>query len=543
MRPALPWILSAACALLACSSGALGTDAADAAPGGAPVTPPGEDAWRPADDARPVDPANAPDARRPGPPGPGPDTDADRPPGPDTDADPPPAPDADAAAPPDPPPGPVPDAATPPGPVPDAAPPPAPETAPPPPRVPTGHYASSLSTVGRVDANAATYMYAPAFVFDGALYHYYACVGVQGDFVQHKSAPTLAALAGAPMQTVLSPDPGETHTCDPAVVRGDDGRWYLHYSNTPGGVYTDAGVAVGDRPEGPFRKISQDLLGRYRDLSPGQYGRGQTTVARGHDGAWYMAFTNQIEPLERMSIVVLRSADPTFSVARDEVTRIDPGLLGGWSTQLSYDPRAQRYVFVEPAGGAGFLVTSFDTAWQHIGQETLPLPPGAGVPGEGQALLTDPEGRLLVGTPDAPGALVVAGATEGPDRGFPTWITGPNEFRTFRVFPVGIVDAVAGVPGAVQIAGWSFDPNDRGFPIDTHVYIGQAGVEHREGTNLGATAVDRPDVNATQGTAGPHGFWAEIPTAFRGDVDVCIAAINIGAGDNEWLACRSARVP
>jgi hypothetical protein len=427
--------------------------------------------------------------------------------------------------------------------VPDAAPPPAPETAPPPPRVPTGHYASSLSTVGRVDANAATYMYAPAFVFDGALYHYYACVGVQGDFVQHKSAPTLAALAGAPMQTVLSPDPGETHTCDPAVVRGDDGRWYLHYSNTPGGVYTDAGVAVGDRPEGPFRKISQDLLGRYRDLSPGQYGRGQTTVARGHDGAWYMAFTNQIEPLERMSIVVLRSADPTFSVARDEITRIDPGLLGGWSTQLSYDPRAQRYVFVEPAGGAGFLVTSFDTAWRHIGQETLPLPPGAGVPGEGQALLTDPEGRLLVGTPDASGSMVVAGATEGPDRGFPTWITGPNEFRTYRVFPVGIVDAVAGVPGAVQIAGWSFDPNDRGFPIDTHVYIGQAGVEHREGTNLGATAVDRPDVNATQGTAGPHGFWAEIPTAFRGDVDVCIAAINIGAGDNEWLACRSTRVP
>jgi hypothetical protein len=39
-----------------------------------------------------------------------------------------------------------------------------------------------------------------------------------------------------------------------------------------------------------------------------------------------------------------------------------------------------------------------------------------------------------------------------------------------------------------------------------------------------------------------HGFAAVIPTDQRGDLQVCIAAINIGSGDNEWLACTTATV-
>ncbi len=433
-------------------------------------------------------------------------------------------------------------------PTPDAAaspPPPGLDAAapPPPPPVPTGHYASTLATVGTADTNLNTYLYAPAFVYDAGLYHFFACAGVQGDWILHKSAPTLAGLENAPGNWALSPAPGENHNCDPAVIRGADGQWYLHYSNTPGGQYTDAGVAVAPSPEGPYRKLSMDLLGHFADLSPGQYGRGQTTVTRGPDGLYYMAFTNQIEPLEPMGIVVLRSAEPSFSIAREEVTRIGADRIGGWSTQLSYDPRSGHFVFIEPAGANGFVVTSFDAQWAFAGQEVLALPPGAGVPGEGQAFLTDAEGRLLVDSPDAHGSLVVVGATNGPERGgIPTWITGPSQFRVFRANPVGVVDAVVAVPGAVQVAGWSFDPNDRGFPLETHVYVGRPGGAERTGTNLGLTRVPRPDVNATQGTSGDHGFWAEIPTALRGEVEVCLAAINIGAGDNEWLACRNVAV-
>jgi hypothetical protein len=409
--------------------------------------------------------------------------------------------------------------------------------------VPAAFYPSTLNGFGVVDANRDTYMYAPAFVFDGANYHYFACVGVQGDWVMHKSAPTLSGLAGAPFRAVLIPDAGENHNCDPSSIRGPDGRWYLHYSNTPGGTYTDAGVAVADRPEGPYAKLTTDLLGHYENLDPGQYGRGQTTVTRGPDGAYYMAFTNQIMPLEPMSIIVLRSADPSFAIAREEVTRLDPGAIGGWSTQLSFDPRAGHFVFVEPGGDAGFVVTAFDTNWQRVRQEILPRPPGAGVPGEGQALLVDADGHGCSWThPRRTAAWSSPARRRARTAASPPGSPAPTSTGPIRVNPVGVVDAVVPVPGGVQVAGWSFDPNDRDFPIDTHVYLGQPGAA-REGTNLGATGVDRPDVNATQGTSGTHGFWAEIRTGLRGDVEVCVAAINIGAGDNEWLACRSTRVP
>jgi hypothetical protein len=357
---------------------------------------------------------------------------------------------------------------------------------------------------------------------------------VAGDYVRHKSSPTLAGLAGAGLTTMLQPGPGEMHNCDPAAIKGLDGNWYLHYSNTP--LNTDAGVAVSNHIDGPYLKISTDLLGVYTNLTPGQYGRGQTTVTLGPDNVYYMAFTNQIAPNEADGIVILKSADPSFSTTRTEVTRFDAGVIAGWSTQLSYDPQSNHFVFIEGAGD-GFTVTSFDTSWNKVAQEHLPLPASAGVPGEGQAFLTDGYGRLLHDSPDAHGSLVTVGATIGPPRdNFPTTITGPNQWRTFRVNPLGVVDSVVGQAGAVSVAGWSFDPEDPSIPLETHVYIGMAG------TNLGPTAVDRPDVNAAEGTTGKHGFASVIPTDLRGDVTVCIAAINIAAGDNEWLACKTVTV-
>lgn len=484
---------------------------------------PEPDAPEPTVDARPLEDAYRPPPDRGPPPTPEPLPDAAA------------RPEVDAAVPE------PPDAAV--HPAPDAAVPPEADAAVPPPRALAAHYVSTLAEVGTVDANRDTYMYAPAFVYDAGRYHYFACVGVAGDWIRHKSAPTLAGLADAPFEDVLRPDPGETHNCDPAVIRGPDGRWYLHYSNTPGGIYTDAGVAVADRIDGPYVKRTTDLLGRYDALDPGQYGRGQTTVTRGPDGLYYMAFTNQIAPLEPNSLVILQAPDPSFAVTRTEVARLDPGLIGGYSTQLTFDPETGRFVFIEPAGAAGFTVTSFDTAWQRVSQEVLPLPPGAAEPGEGQAFLADAEGRLLHDSPDAHGSLVVAGATVGPERGgLPIWVTGPNQFRRYRVNPLGVVDVVEARAGAVRIAGWSFDPNDRGWPLETHVYVGPEGDPRREGNNLGPTSGDRPDVNDTQGTTGSHGYDAVLPTAFRGETEVCVAAINVGAGDNEWIACRRVTV-
>ena len=110
------------------------------------------------------------------------------------------------------------------------------------------------------------------------------------------------------------------------------------------------------------------------------------------------------------------------------------------------------------------------------------------------------------------------------------------------MWPVGVVDVVAPMPGAVHVAGWSYDANDRGWSLPTHIYVGPAGSTSRVGTNDGPTRGLRPDVNAVEGVTGLHGFDVTIPTAARGAVEVCTAAINIGSGDNTWLACRTVTV-
>ena len=69
-----------------------------------------------------------------------------------------------------------------------------------------------------------------------------------------------------------------------------------------------------------------------------------------------------------------------------------------------------------------------------------------------------------------------------------------------------------------------------------------SGGASRVGTNDGATRVPRADVNAAEGTTGVHGFDVTIPTALRGPVEVCTAAINVGSGTNTWLACRTVTV-
>ncbi len=273
-------------------------------------------------------------------------------------------------------------------------------------------YQVSPGSWGTIAPNTANYMYAPAFLYDGGRYHYFACEGQAGDVVTYRSATTLAGLAGAARKVVLTPAPGETHNCDPAAIKGGDGRWYLHYSNTPGGTVTDSGVAVANALGGPYSKITTNLLGQYTNLSPGQYGRGQTTVTLGPDGSYYLAFTNQIAPYEPNSIVVLRSPDPTFANTRSEVTRFDVSLIGGWSTQLSFDTTNNLFVFIEPAGD-GFHLTQFNTSWVKVGEQNLALPAGAHTPGEGQALLTDAFGRLMTTSADAFGFLVVGGATVG----------------------------------------------------------------------------------------------------------------------------------
>jgi hypothetical protein len=279
---------------------------------------------------------------------------------------------------------------------------------------------------GVVDANTQTYLYAPTFIrTDDGVYHYFACWGgssLGGDQIGYKWAKTLDGLEQQSLKAVLAPSEQHAfdrkHTCDPSIVRGvEDGRYYLHYGGESG-----VGVAVSSWLGGPYEKMGQ-YLARDPAADPAAYGRGQPSVALGPDNWYYLIFTNQIEPVEPPSLVVLRSKDPSFLSGFEEVTRIDAGAVGGWSVHLSYDPATAAFLITVP-NGSDILVHSYDDDFKPRSsayyRTALPV-------GEGVALLADEYQHPVQDL----GARVFAFATHGSRATAPAHVTGPNKYERF----------------------------------------------------------------------------------------------------------------
>lgn len=107
--------------------------------------------------------------------------------------------------------------------------------------------------------------------------------------------------------------------------------------------------------------------------------------------------------------------------------------------------------------------------------------------------------------------------------------------------PVGAVDrASAASPGAVEVAGWAFDPSETSRSIAVHVYVG--GPAGTRGAAGYAIAADRPraDVARVYGITEDHGFGRTLP-APSGPTPVCLYAIAIG-GSNTPLGCTTVTV-
>ncbi|MEJ5254339.1 MAG: glycoside hydrolase family 25 protein [Acidimicrobiales bacterium] len=107
--------------------------------------------------------------------------------------------------------------------------------------------------------------------------------------------------------------------------------------------------------------------------------------------------------------------------------------------------------------------------------------------------------------------------------------------RTVAPNPVGSIDRVSSpASGALRVSGWAADP-DTTDPIDVHLYV--------DGRWTSATRADlpRPDVQTVLAWSGSsHGWAFEIGAVPGGGHEVCVYAINVGAGDtNPLLGCRS----
>jgi spore germination protein YaaH len=105
---------------------------------------------------------------------------------------------------------------------------------------------------------------------------------------------------------------------------------------------------------------------------------------------------------------------------------------------------------------------------------------------------------------------------------------------TYGSNPFGNLDAVRSVPGGLEFAGWSIDPNVSD-PIQVAIYA--------DGHLMGNAVanVDRPDVANVYGFFGSaHGFDSTVGLP-PGRHTVCAYGLNTGPGDaNTWLGCGSA---
>jgi hypothetical protein len=93
--------------------------------------------------------------------------------------------------------------------------------------------------------------------------------------------------------------------------------------------------------------------------------------------------------------------------------------------------------------------------------------------------------------------------------------------------PFGNFDAVASVPGGVEVRGWAIDP-DTNDPIGVHVYV--------DGAYRAAVTADvtRQDVEDAFHRGANHGFSVFLP-GYDGGGSVTVYAINAGGGNNPSL--------
>jgi hypothetical protein len=305
-----------------------------------------------------------------------------------------------------------------------------------------------------VNESGSHYAYAPSLIrLSDGTYQYYACWApdAKGDLIGWKNAATLASLKDIPFLPVLERSPPNAspsfdtfHTCDPSIIRSrKDGRFYLHYGGESDPMTKGLGVAVSDKPGGPFRKLGRTVAmpdGVYRGGDPCSddskcpiagcetkkgtclppYGIGQPSVTEGPEGYYYLVYTSQVRPVSDDALIVVRSKDISFRTGVESVARLAPP---GWSVNLSIDPSRKEFLITVP-GERDIIVVHYDLAFQQIGSTAYRG--GKWTAAEGVALLADEYQRpLLIG-----GNYVFASATPGV--GSASHTRGPNVYQSFR---------------------------------------------------------------------------------------------------------------
>lgn len=150
---------------------------------------------------------------------------------------------------------------------------------------------------------------------------------------------------------------------------------------------------------------------------------------------------------------------------------------------------------------------------------------------------------LYTYTPYQPnGAALAAGFGLGDacsaygNRNFYNYYTqwfGSTEGRSTIDDPIGNLEILSVGPGTFRVAGWTIDPNAPAVSTQVHVYVGTTG------TPIVANGARSDVAAAYPGAGAAHGFDVQIPATGETPVNVCVYAINLGAGDHTKLGCKT----
>lgn len=100
--------------------------------------------------------------------------------------------------------------------------------------------------------------------------------------------------------------------------------------------------------------------------------------------------------------------------------------------------------------------------------------------------------------------------------------------------PIGAFDTATAVEGGIRFTGWAADP-DTASPITVHAYIGELGYALTADAN-------RPDLAGPLLSLGTrHGFDRTFQ-APPGTYQACMYALNVGAGANVALGCKTVTI-
>ncbi|HEY5116947.1 MAG TPA: hypothetical protein VIJ00_15605 [Nakamurella sp.] len=333
----------------------------------------------------------------------------------------------------------------------------------------------------------------------------------------------------------------------------------LAATNTSNDPYVNVRLAAGGFDSRVYRNLT--VTSAYDGPFDLQDIAGGGTMARvmwgRQDGA--TGQTNDVLTYSGSRAVTIDLGMPTDQLVEPDTTSA-AFLSGSPVTTLRWDPNedrgARRWYLQDVQLRSDFATTgSFPIVWND----------GAYQPGGTATLIADTDRSGCNGTTVASGVPVNQGAntTVWDTSGVPHgryWLcltitrgTAVSSSYAGGVLvvgtnppgadpnPVGTFDTGALSGHTYWFAGWAFDPDAPGQPINVDVYDLRP-----DGTQVGtrySTGVSRPDVAAAYpGVGGSTGFTGSVHLTGAGRHTVCFFAINVGPGTNRLFSCGAVDV-